>query len=92
MMFPQIDQLSTTLQVTSEYPPTFLTVGDADPFQSQAFELETALRQHGVSVTTKYWNETGAGLNHEYQFNFTLPEANETFSDTLSFLTAYAES
>lgn len=92
MMFPQIDQLSTTLQVTSAYPPTFLTVGDADPFQSQAFELETVLRQHGVSVTTRYWNDTGAGLGHEYQFDFTLPEANVTFSDTLAFLSKYAES
>lgn len=92
MMFPQIDQLSTTLQVTSAYPPTFLTVGDADPFQSQAFEFESVLRQHGVSVTTRYWNDTGAGLSHEYQFNFTLPEANVTFNDTLTFLSKYAES
>lgn len=92
MAFPQIDQLSTTLQVTSAFPPTFLTVGDADPFQSQAFELETVLRQYGVDVTTQYWNDTGAGLNHEYQFNFTLPEANTTFSETLAFLAKYAES
>ena len=44
--YPAISQLSTTRQVTSRYPPTFLTVGDADPFRFQAAELASALRRH----------------------------------------------
>ncbi len=33
--YPAIDQLSTVLHVTQAYPPTFLSVGDADPFAGQ---------------------------------------------------------
>ena len=38
LAYPQIDQLSTTRQVTAAYPPTYLTVGDADPSRTQATE------------------------------------------------------
>ena len=30
--FKNLSQMSTLNQVTHEYPPTFLSVGDADPF------------------------------------------------------------
>ena len=85
---PVIDQLSTTQQATADYPPAFIGVGDTDPFQTQGFELAAALKARGVDVTTQFWNGTGAGLGHEYQFNFTLPEARETFTNTLKFLSA----
>ncbi|HEY0258415.1 MAG TPA: alpha/beta hydrolase [Lacisediminihabitans sp.] len=83
---PDIDQLSVTEQVTARYPATFLTVGDADPFRSQARELASVLRKKAVPVTTLFWNGTGAGLSHEYQFDFALPQANVAFERTLDFL------
>lgn len=84
MRFPDIDQLSTTGNVTPDYPPTFLSVGDADPFASQSHELESALAAQGVPVTTMFW--TDARLGHEYQFDFRQEEAHETLEQTLRFL------
>jgi acetyl esterase/lipase len=84
--YPAIDQLSTVKHVTSSYPATFLSVGDADPFRSQAAELATALRRHAVPLTTLFWNGTGDHLNHEYQFDFDLPQARTAFQRTLAFL------
>jgi acetyl esterase/lipase len=86
--YPAIDQMSTVPHVTSGYPPTFLSVGDADPFASQAAELASALRRHAVRLTTLFWNGTGDHLNHEYQFNFDLPQARTAFQRTLAFLAA----
>jgi acetyl esterase/lipase len=86
--YPAIGQLSTTLHVTSRYPPTFLSVGDADPFRSQAAELASVLRRHAVPLTTLFWNGTGDHLNHEYQFDFDLPQARTAFQRTLAFLAA----
>jgi acetyl esterase/lipase len=86
--YPAIDQLSTTRHVTSRYPATFLSVGDADPFRSQAAELASALRRHAVPLTTLFWNGTGDHLNHEYQFDFDLPQARTAFRQTLAFLAA----
>ena len=89
--YPNIDQLSVVDQVTAHYPPTFLTVGDADPFHTQARELATTLRGKSVPLTTEFWNGTGDGLTHEYQFNFTLPEANQAFTATLHFLATHTQ-
>jgi acetyl esterase/lipase len=90
--YPEIDQLSTVLHVTPAYPPTFLSVGDADPLRSQAAELAAALKQQGVPLTTLFWTGTGDGLRHEYQFNFDLPQARTAFTRTLAFLAATTRS
>jgi acetyl esterase/lipase len=84
MKYPPIGQLSTTGQVTAAYPATFLTVGDKDPFRSQARELEGVLKAHGVTVGDRYWSD--AGLGHEYQFDFRTAAARTAFTDTVAFL------
>jgi acetyl esterase/lipase len=90
--YPAIDQLSTVLHVTPGYPATFLSVGDADPFAAQAAELARALKQQAVPLTTLFWTGTGDHLNHEYQFNFDLPQARTAFARTLAFLAATTKS
>jgi acetyl esterase/lipase len=89
--YADIDLLSVAAHVTSDFPPTFLTVGDADPFATQADELDAALELQAVPTTTLFWTDTGAGLGHEYQFDFALPEAGQAFAATLAFLTASTE-
>lgn len=84
--YPEIDQLSTVLHVTSHYPPTFLSVGDADPFRYQAAELAADLKRQAVPLTTLFWNGTGDHLPHEYQFDFDRPQARTAFQRTLAFL------
>jgi hypothetical protein len=44
------------------------------------------LRRHGVPLTGLFWNGTGDQLGHEYQFNFTRPQARTAFRRTLNFL------
>ena len=84
--FADIDQLSTAHTATAAYPPTFISVGDADPFRSQAAEFAASLTGKGVPVTNLTWDGTGSGLGHEYQFDFSRPEATTAFKDTVTFL------
>jgi acetyl esterase/lipase len=86
--YPEINQLSTVRQVTAQYPPTFLSDGDADPFRGQSTELASALKSHGVPLTTLLWTGTGDGLGHEYQFKLNTPEASTALARTLDFLAA----
>ena len=86
LAYPQIDQLSTTRQVTAAYPPTFLSVGDADPFRFQAAELASVLKRDAVPLTTLFWTGTGDRLGHEYQFDFDRPQARTAFQRVLGFL------
>jgi acetyl esterase/lipase len=82
--FPQLNQLSTVDHVTADYPPTLLTVGDRDPFESQSRELVSALGRQAVPVTSVF--HENAGLDHEYQYNFELPQARGFFQATVDFL------
>jgi acetyl esterase/lipase len=84
LAYPQINQLSTARQATAAYPPAYLTVGDQDPFRTQATELAGVLRSHGVPVATLFWHDQGLG--HEYQFKFNHPQAGVNFRHTLEFL------
>jgi acetyl esterase/lipase len=86
--YPDLQQLSTTAQVTNAYPATLLTVGDNDPFEGQGRELVTALQHDNVPVKAQFYS--GAKLGHEYQFNFALPQANQMFATTLTFLTDHS--
>ncbi len=89
--FPDADQLSTVDQITSHYPPVFMTSGDADALRPQSLEFATALRQHAISVTTNFWEGSGAMLGHDYQFKLTQPQAQQTFQNTLKFLQSQAK-
>lgn len=82
---PHVAELSAATEATSAFPPTFVSVGDADPFRTQATELATALRGKAVPVTTLFWPK-GSGLGHEYQFDFSTPQARSAFTRTLAFL------
>jgi len=84
--YRDIDQMSTTRTATSAYPPTFLSVGNADPFQSQATELASHLRAKGVQVSTLWWQGSRNKLGHEYQFDFSRPQARTALSATLDFI------
>jgi acetyl esterase/lipase len=84
--YPAINQLSTTRHITSAYPPTFLTAGDADPFRFQATELASVLNRDAVPLTTLFWAGTKDRLGHEYQFDFARPQARTAFQRVLGFL------
>ena len=89
--FAQNDELSTTLHVTDAYPPTYLTVGNDDPFRSQSYELGAVLVAHHVEITTRYWVGSRQHLNHEYQFALDSGPAQLVMRDVVSFIRKNAE-
>lgn len=84
--FAQIDELSTVNHVTTNYPPVFITVGDADPFSSQSTELVEVLKSHNVPVSSAFFEGTYKNLAHEYQYALDTVDAQQTFEKTLDFL------
>ncbi|EGT3615522.1 alpha/beta hydrolase [Clostridium perfringens] len=82
--YERIDELSTIKNITPNYPSTFISVGDVDPFVNQGKELADSLRDMGVKVTSRFFENRS--LWHEYQFKLSLPEAQETFKSVVDFL------
>lgn len=86
LAFPAIDQLSTVRQITAAYPPVFISAGDADPLTYQSKELVAALEQHKVPVVPLFFDDSPAGLGHDYQYRLTEPAAAVAFQQVIGFL------
>ncbi len=83
--FKNLSQMSTLNQVTHEYPPTFLSVGDADPFYSQNKEFAQGLKAENIPVDTLFYDGSHY-LHHQYQFHLDKPESKENIKKVLLFL------
>lgn len=88
--YDRIDELSTVNHVTPDYPPVFLTVGDADPLEPQSLEFLEALRKNGVEVETVLFTGTNASLEHDYMMNLDTKPAQQTLEKALAFLARHS--
>jgi acetyl esterase len=69
------------------FPPTFLTVGNADPLAPQSVVLAAALAARGVPVDTLFFPaDHQPPLEHEYQFHFDRADAEVALERLLAFL------
>ncbi|MCE5169341.1 hypothetical protein LQV63_08450 [Paenibacillus profundus] len=84
--FSRLDEMSTVKQITPDYPPTFLTVGDVDPLAPHSADLIDVLTKNNVEVESVLFDGTNPELGHEYQFDFTSPHAEQTLGKTVEFL------
>lgn len=89
--FSKIDELSTVQHINSEFPPVFITVGDADPFVSQSTELVDVLQSYEVQVASAFFEGTQKNLKHQYQYDLYTDDARETLQKTLDFLAFYSQ-
>lgn len=82
-----LDSFSVALHVTPEFPASFISVGNIDALAPQSYALADALRHQGVHVETLFYPASYTPpLDHEYQFDLTLPESNEALKQTEAFL------
>ena len=88
--YDRIDELSTVKHVTPEYPPVFLTVGDADPLEPQSLEFLDVLKKNGVEVESVLFTGTNANLGHDYMMDLDTKPAQETLQKALDFLARHS--
>jgi acetyl esterase len=82
-----LDAFSIVPHVTPEFPASFISVGNIDALAPQSYALADALRHQGVHVETLFYPASHTpALDHEYQFDLTLPESNEALKQTQAFL------
>ena len=84
-------RMSTTLQITSDYPPAFLACGDKDPFLSQAQELIVALAKNGVESSAYLPESKEESLGHEFQLELTSAAGKEAMQRLAAFLEDHAQ-
>lgn len=89
--YPRIDELSTVRNATADYPPTYMTTGDADPLEPQTYELDAVLRALAVDVTSRYWTGSDLHLPHDYIYALDTTAAQTAFEDVLQFLSSKSQ-
>lgn len=83
---PKLAQASLVKHVTKDFPPTYITDGNAYSFQEQGLALENRLKTLNVPVTSLFYTDNPKQINHEYQFDYSQSEAQTCYAQTLTFL------
>jgi len=89
--FDRVEELSIPKYVTSDFPPTFITVGDADTLEPQSIELIQVLEENGVDVDAHLFTGTGANLGHDFMMDLDTEPAQQILEKALEFLKRYGE-
>jgi acetyl esterase/lipase len=88
---PRVAQMSVTRRVTADYPPSFITVGNADPLAPQSTAMAEALRAKGVEVDALFYPaDYKPPLGHEYQLVIGTKEGQQAFDRQLAFLQGHS--
>lgn len=86
---PQLKQASLVSHLTGEFPPTYITDGNAYSFQEQGLSFKSKLEQLSVPVKGLFFNNSKKEITHEYQFDYSKPEAKDCYGQTLAFINRY---
>ena len=83
-----VAQMSTINFVTADFPPVYITGGNADPLtNAQSIPMTARLQTLGVPVDSLFWPaDYTPALPHEYQFRLDLEAAQTALTRTLEFL------
>ena len=81
------DLFSVARHVTSRYPPSFVSVGNADFLAAHSHRLAEQLTAAGAEVDTLFFpSNHEPPLHHEYQFDLGRPEAAAALARVVGFL------
>ena len=90
--FDRLEGLSITDHITSDFPPAFVTVGDADKLEPQSIELIQSLNKHDVEVDVHLFTDSGAGLGHDFMMDLDTQPAQQILKNALEFLKRHSNS
>lgn len=82
----KVDEISLVDHLTKDYPPVFVTDGNAYSFQEQGIAFVDRLNQLGVPTESLFYNNEKKAVNHEYQFDFTDEKAWDCFDQTVDYM------
>lgn len=89
---PKLATASVVNYVTPQFPPTFITAGNADPLLSQSTELAARLNRYGVTTSMLFYDaDHQPALNHEYQFDLDTADGQNALKRMVSFAKTMTE-
>lgn len=86
---PKIRTASVVDYANADFPPSFITAGNADPLEPQSREFARVLSKFGVATDTLFYPENHQPrLQHEYQFDLDSSDGKAALGRITDFLRA----
>jgi acetyl esterase/lipase len=82
----EIRQASIPNYITENFPPTYITDGNAFSFQEQGMALVEKLQSLNIPVEALFFKDVEKEIVHEYQFDYSMDEAKESLQQTIDFI------
>lgn len=79
------DELAVVKNMTSDFPPSFITTTENDPIYAESVSLEKGMRENNINYKLLYFDKSHKELWHVYQTNQTFPESRQCLNDMVSF-------
>jgi acetyl esterase/lipase len=84
---PRIGQFSVVANLTADFPPAFISAGNADPLLPQSRLLAATAERLGVPTDTLFFPaDHQPPLGHEYQFNLDSEAGRAALERSVAFL------
>ncbi|MBL0924923.1 MAG: alpha/beta hydrolase [Sphingomonadaceae bacterium] len=81
------ETFSVANYLTPQFPPTFISVGNADPLAPQTILMDQKLREQGVKVDSLFFpKEYQPSLSHEYQFDIDTAAGQQALDRSVAWL------
>jgi acetyl esterase/lipase len=81
------DRISVIPDVTSHFPPAFISAGNIDPLRPQSVLMAAALRKVSVPVETLFYSpDHEPKLGHEYQFDLNTRDGQVVLDRSVAWL------
>lgn len=86
---PRLKDFSITANLTKNFPPFFITVGNGDPLKPLSFDLKARADELGIANDALFFSEDRQPpLGHEYQFNLDDEAGQQALARIVAFLNA----
>lgn len=86
MSDPAFRLMAVPDHVTKDFPPAFITAGNADPLLGQSKRLANRLKAAGAITDPLFFPaDYSPALGHEYQFDLDSPAGRQAFERTVAF-------
>jgi acetyl esterase len=86
---PKLTQASIAQHLTSDFPPSYITDGNAYSFQDQGIAFVERLKSLNIPVDSLFFKDSAKEVTHEYQFNYKTKEAQECLQQTTAAISEF---
>lgn len=82
---PLGDELAVVKNMTSDFPPSFITTTENDPIYDESVSLEKGMKENNILYKILSFDKSHKKLWHVYQINQTLPESKQCLNEMVEF-------